>query len=333
MRAIRVKKSEWWSIYGICLALNFYVSLLSIFIAVAHIVYVFFREKLRINRTTFSLVLANLGAFFLFAPWLQIISHNSALLQDKTDWTNTTKSFIELWSFWELHLNSLFIDLHPRLSLLLSPRLTPVFVLLISYSFYFIYRYYNRKIWLFLLTITIVPITGLILPDLISGSQRSIMTRYFFPSFVGIEIAIAFWLVEARSIQNKLRWLVFYLLIISGLASAIISSQSLTWWNKLVGYDNPTIAAIINQYDRPLLISNDRDINLGNLISLSYLLDPQVKLLLVERNVIPKIPKGNFSEILVWNLGEESLPQFQKQNNCQLKIIKGSYYPSLYVIQ
>jgi hypothetical protein len=69
----------------------------------------------------------------------------------------------------------------------------------------------------------------------------------------------------------------------------------------------------------------------GNLISLSYLLAPDVKLLLVDRNTIPQLPDGNFSHVLVWNLGDKSLQQFQQQNNCQLKIIPGNYYPSLWL--
>jgi hypothetical protein len=66
-------------------------------------------------------------------------------------------------------------------------------------------------------------------------------------------------------------------------------------------------------------------------ISLSYLLSPDVKLLLVDRNTIPQLPDGNFSHVLVWNLGDKSLQQFQQQNNCLLKIIPGNYYPSLWL--
>jgi uncharacterized membrane protein len=331
LRAIKVSKPEYWLIYAICLALSFYTSLLSILVAIAHIIYLVFREKLQINKTTIGFILAHVGAIFLFAPWLQIIYQNAELLQNKTEWTHTTKSFLELWSAWELHINSIFIDLSPLISLKLAPRLTPLFLLLISYSLYFVCRFTYRKTCLFLLAIILIPAAGLIVPDLIFGGQKSIMTRYFFPSFIGMEITIAFWLVEARSNQNQLRWLIFYLLVIVGLASAIMSSQSSTWWNKLVGYDNAKIAAIINEYDRPLLISNDRDINVGNLISLSYLLSPDVKLLLVDLNTIPQIPKGNFSHILVLNLGDKSLQQFQQQNNCLLKIIPGNYYPSLWL--
>jgi hypothetical protein len=259
------------------------------------------------------------------------MSHNLENLDSKTQWTTVTRPFFELWSSWELHLNSIFIDLHPQISLLLAPRLTGLFLMIIVYNFYYIFNLNSRKISLLVLFLTIIPSVTLIIPDLIFSSQKSVITRYFFPSFLGIQIAISFWLVEARSNQNKIRWLVFYLLIVSGLASAIISSQSFTWWNKLVGYHNPQIAAIINRYDRPLLISNDRDINVGNLISLSYLLAPKVKLLLVDKSIIPKIPEGDFSEILVWNLAEESLKQFQQQNNCQLQIISGNYYPSLWL--
>ncbi|NEP29487.1 MAG: hypothetical protein F6K49_49105, partial [Moorea sp. SIO3I6] len=88
-------------------------------------------------------------------------------------------------------------------------------------------------------------------------------------------------------------------LLTGGVISCAISSQTEIWWNKQVGHHNPTIARIINQAERPLVISNVSSVNPGDVISLSYLLNPQVKLQLVIPPTIPDIPQG-FSDVFLF---------------------------------
>ena len=81
------------------------------------------------------------------------------------------------------------------------------------------------------------------------------------------------------------------------------------------------------------MISNNHDINIGNSISLSYLLNPQVKLLFTEKPHVPEIPAGDFSEVLVWNISDPLLEEFKQKNNCNLELVDSDYYPVLWLVK
>ncbi len=332
VRAIQYKKIQWWVIYAVNLALNFYTVIISALVGIAHGVYVVVNEKFRPTKTLIAFILSGIGSLILFAPWIAVMLKNSYDLVDKTDWTSINRLFIDLLASWELHLNSIFIDLHPAVGLALAPRITPIILFFVGYTIHFLIKTKPLKIWFFLVSLIFIPALALILPDLISGGQKSIMTRYFVPSIVGIQIVVAYWLGTAKYRYNSIKMLVVFILVVSGIVSATVSSQTPTWWNKVVGYHNPEIAALVNQYDRPLLISNNHDINTGSLVSLAYLLDPEVRLLLTEKPNVPTIPEGNFSEVLIWNTGESFAEEFKQKNNCSLEIVGSDYYPPLYLV-
>jgi hypothetical protein len=89
------------------------------------------------------------------------------------------------------------------------------------------------------------------------------------------------------------------LLISVGVVSGVVHSQANVWWNKKPSTSHIQAASIINQTNRPLIISSYYDANLGEVTSLSYLLDKKVRLQLVSEPNIPKIPNG-FSDIFVF---------------------------------
>ena len=327
IRAVNSRRIQWWLLYTVCLALSLYVSLLSVFLAVAHAIYIIVIEKLRPNKTTISFALSGIVTIFLFSPWLKVIREQSSAFHNNTYWTNISPPFIELLSAWELNLNTIFIDLHPTINLFLAPRLTAIILFFVGYTLFFIYRSCPLKIWFFMLTLILIPAASLMLPDLIIGGRKSIAMRYYCPSIVGIEVAVAFWLVNAKLTCNKLCWSVFCLIATAGICSLIISSQAPTWWNKVLSYDIPEIASKINRLDKPLVISNNHDINIGNSISLGYLLNPQVKLLFTEKPDVPEIPAGDFSEVLVWNISDSLLEEFKQKNNCNLELVDSNSYP------
>jgi hypothetical protein len=121
---------------------------------------------------------------------------------------------------------------------------------------------------------------------------------------LGLQLALAYLLAarihSANFIQRVIWRAVFVFVICAGILSAAISSQAETWWNKAGSNHIPKVARVINQFSRPLVISDRYGLNPGNLVSLSYLLDPKIRLRLVNCPNVPVIPDG-FSDILLFN--------------------------------
>jgi uncharacterized membrane protein len=186
---------------------------------------------------------------------------------------------------------------------------------LMTYGFYILCRKAPPRTWLFLLMLTGIPALGLALPDVIWGGVRSITPRYLVPCYLGGQLAIAHLLVyQLQNLRKtwQLRvWQGITVMVLSaGVLSCVAISQSPVWWNKIIGNTNPAIAQMINQVEHPLVIS---DAGMGDIFSLSYYLDPKVRLLVrpqcyaCEANsafthlpYLPNIPDG-FSDVFLFN--------------------------------
>lgn len=159
------------------------------------------------------------------------------------------------------------------------------------------------------------------LPDLISGGQRSVTGRYLIPSYLGIQITIAYLLrmklFDSKIQPQKLGQLLLITLILGGILSCGVISQSEAWWNKYSSYDYPQVAKVINQAPSPLIIS-DRE-KIGRLISLSYLLDNKVSVMVIEPSSLPNIPAG-FQPIFVFNPMEQWFSDIKVKQTINIKL-------------
>ncbi|NJL50133.1 MAG: hypothetical protein HC929_25510, partial [Leptolyngbyaceae cyanobacterium SM2_5_2] len=63
--------------------------------------------------------------------------------------------------------------------------------------------------------------------------------------------------------------------------SSLLSARADTWWSKGISATNGLVADAMNQYPAPLVVTDQGNnfVNKGNLLSLSYRLQPQVILL------------------------------------------------------
>jgi uncharacterized membrane protein len=175
----------------------------------------------------------------------------------------------------------------------------------------------------------VVPALPLILPDLIAGGIRPSTEPYLIPSYLGIQLAVAYLLatqIYNESVSGRIIWqIIMTLVIICGLISYKVSSQADTWWNKGMNYGNPQVAQIINQSNRPLLISNALGNNYGNAFSLSYLLEPKVRFLLVNNQKIPKIPDG-FTNVFLLNPSDNWRETIEKKYKLKTDIVYSDNY-------
>jgi len=288
-----------WGIYGVASAGGLYTHPFFGLTLIAHGIYVLIRQVL-MPPTRFSLgsgvgrgrsplkpYLFAMGiTILLFAPWLWVIVSNFGRALATTDWANVFPGYITLIKFWILSFTALFIDLDFGFDNPLTFWLRLPYTLLILVSGYWVGRRSPTKVWLFVLLLTLVPFLLLALPDVLLGSSRSAVSRYLIPCFPGVQLIVGFWLADMWDRMRRSLWLgITGLLLVGSLTSILLSAHSTTWWNKSLSYFNGEIAAEVNGLTEPLLVSDEGDswTNLGDLISISYLLNEQVRLQLLSQ--------------------------------------------------
>jgi uncharacterized membrane protein len=293
-----------WGIYAATITISLYTFLLSGFVVVAHGIYLIITARFRFTQTVKAYVLASLAGFLAFTHWILVVITNLLQFNSSTAWTKIPSSLETLIKSWLLQLSRIFIDLNFGFENYLTYIITALSLILSGYAIYYLCRNANYKVWLFIVILILVPALSLMLPDLIFGGIRSLSERYLLPSYLGIQLSIIYLLatkIKNESVGHRKIWqTIFGLVIICGLISYGVNSQAKTWWNKVISYGNPQVAKIINQANRPLLISDASGINYGNVFSLSYLLDPKVKFQLIQDQSIPQIPDV-FTDIFLLN--------------------------------
>ncbi|WP_298910151.1 glycosyltransferase family 39 protein [uncultured Nostoc sp.] len=322
-----------WSIYAVTLAISLYTFLWSGFVAVAHGIYVMSIAKFQLTGTVRTYLLASLVGFLAFMPWITIVMGDFFQLLISADKITTQSSLMPIFPFLLMQLSRIFFDIDLSLDNPLGYLITPLFLILVGYSIYFLCQTTNYKVWLFIIILIMVPALPVILPDLIAGGIRSSSEPYLIPSYLGIQLAVAYLLTTQLyngNVSRRSIWhIIMALVIICGLISYKVSSQAETWWNKGMSYGNPQVAQIINQTTRPLLISDALGDNYGNVFSLSYLLEPKVRFLLVNNQKVPKIPDG-FADVFLFNPSDTWRETIEKKYKAKTDIVYSDNYYSVW---
>ena len=179
-----------------------------------------------------------------------------------------------------------------------------------------------------MVTLTFV-IVGIFLPaDLIRGGIRSLNTRYMIPCYLGMQIAVAYFLAVKMTspqvtIQLQKLWRLALAAFLSiGIISCCIYLPADSWWNKDRSYINIPIARIINSASRPLLITDLWVYNvdkIGNLLGLSYLINSQAKFLVLPPRIV-EIPQ-KFNEIFLYDISPELKNEIEKNTRYEIQTI------------
>jgi uncharacterized membrane protein len=324
LRAIRLKIKWSWTIYAGTLATSFYTFFLSGLVAVGHGIYVFVTEKYKLSKTAIAYLLSSGLGLLIFTPWIFSLIHNYSMFQMTTGWTNNALPAIVFGRRWLLNLGHIFFDLGLEKDL---EFIFIHFILLCSivYAFYFLVRHAPFRVWLFVIILMAATTLPLLLPDLIKGGQRSIVARYLFPGYISVQLAVAYLLSQKISTSKLLSRSIWQaiatLLILGGIISCSLSSQADTWWIKEISQKNPQVAAVLNQANNPLVISTNGCINNGNLLSLSYLLEPRVRLRLVDIAPLAEIPQNPGDTFIYGDCTEPVRDSITRQEGYELEPI------------
>ena len=303
-----------WSIYAIALTLGLYSSLLFFLVVLAHGIYVIITENWRFGKTLIAYLLASAAATIIFAPWIWVLLENAQKIEATVGLPRIYLSFISSLKPLIIITCRMFIDTHWAGGIIKLGssniatdliRLIVVVVLLLAmaHSIDSLCRSTPKRVGLFVLTA--IGITAIVLI-----AVRGVADRYMVPYILGIQLAVAY-LFTAKIAsatnprQQKLWQLGLIALISSGIVSGAVSSQSQLWWNKYPSSTkyNAQVAAIVNQAKKPLVITHGGNNITGKILSVSYLLKPQVQLLLAVKPEQVKIPDG-FSDVFLYRATE-----------------------------
>jgi uncharacterized membrane protein len=300
-----------WGGYAGSVALGFYTHPFFALTLAAHLVYVYGLTLLEPEakaqqQSILERFWLSLGAALLvYSPWIWVMLSNRQRAFATTDWSQVFPSIDYLLKLWTLSFTSLFFDFDFGFTNPLTVLARLPFLVLIGVSFYTLRRRTQLPIWFFVLSSFLVPFLLLALPDLILGGKRSAVSRYLISCYPAVQLAVAYFLsiqfasktiYSARSqrlkgVSNSYTrlepWLwrgVLAGVMLACLASLTTSALANSWWNKDLSYFNDRTAELINQSPSPLIISDIGDdfTNTGDLLSLSYRLNPDVLLLLVK---------------------------------------------------
>ncbi|UNU26708.1 glycosyltransferase family 39 protein [Microcoleus vaginatus] len=319
-----------WFIYAISLTLGLYSSLLFFLVILAHGIYVIIKENGRFGKTLITYLVTAAIAIILFAPWIWVLLENAPKIEATVGLPRLSLSFISSLKPLIFITCRMFIDTHwaggiiklgssNMTTNLIRLIVVAVLLLAITHSIDSLCRSTPKRVWLFLLTA--IGITAIVLI-----AVRGVADRYLVPYILAIQIAVAYLFTAKIAVatnprQQKLWQLGLIALISSGIVSCAVSSQSQLWWNKYPSSTkyNPSVAAIVNQAQKPLVISHGGNNLTGKILSVSYLMNPQVQLLLAVKPEQVKIPDG-FSDVFLY--GATEALQFELEKVQKYKITR-----------
>ena len=323
-RMSRDKAIKWWW-YGIAIALGFYTQPLFLLVVMAHGVYALIISSLSWSELVKKYLKATALGIVLFIPWLLVFIFNEDGVGMWIERDIPLHLWLQRWLLnisatffdWQAVYQERFFDVEKVADFVLPGSAIAVmalFAILLLYCVYFLLRYEDVALSLFLLTLMGVVALALALPDLIFGGQRSTVARYIIGIPLVIQIFVGYCLASNIAAQRGIikqlwRFMLLFLVTISLLCSWKMV-QSPTWWNKYSSYYNPQVAEIINQAPQPLIISNRKRISRST--SLSYELKDNAKFLLLdEEATLPEI--SNSYDVFLFRPYPEFLQRLQDE--------------------
>jgi uncharacterized membrane protein len=261
--------------------------------------------------------------------------------KQRTSWVSSYKAtFLERLEFW-LHNSSLiFVDFNQEVDW--TNPIPYITLFLLSYATYYLCRHTSKRVWLFVLLLMSVTAISQVLPDLLFNGRRSMLYRYLLPSYLGIELAVAY-LLAATSFgiaqQAKRRWIwrtIAVCVVSFGVLSSFLIAQAKDW-DKGSGSLNLDVASILNRSHQPLAIA---DANYRILLSLVHLVNPSVEFQIFQSEdshkkqptfTIPKLADRTNRDLFVYFSSKEFVAATEKVYGVPLEVVvdESRWFPGI----
>jgi uncharacterized membrane protein len=301
LQALRLPTLRNWGLYTLSSALGFYTHPFFGLTTIAHGVYVLLSkisfQKLQSSsqgeKRVYHIDYKSIQQFFLaiacslilYSPWIVVLVTNYQRAAATTSWTKAKVEFLYILKLWILSFSSVLVDLDFGFDSIWTYLLRLAALAIAGTGIVRLCRHTPKATWLFVITTIFVPFLLLAVPDFLVGGKRSAVSRYLISCYPGVQLAVAY-LLGTYILQGRKLWRGIMIIVSAGaIASCTVSAFSDTWWNKDLSYHNAEVARTINASSSPKVISEIGDdfTNTGDLISLSYLLQKDVSLVLLSQ--------------------------------------------------
>ena len=332
LRAIRLGTRWSWLTYAVTISIGLYSALLSGLVFISYGIFVLISHKFRLTRNIVNCAIASAIGGITFLPWLLIFTSR---VSGPPEWSLVS---LPLSSFVRQIINNLvyvfgdfwfFFSYYPQspFNLGYGKIIIPLVIVLILWAYYQVLTLASVKERWFILALTGSTSIVFLLVDIKNGSYLSTMSRYLIPSYMGVQLAVAFALARLieKNINSGLKrrfWKGVTVGVVTlGVVSCAVSSQSQTWWNKrTTSYDTLRIAQIIQESDNPLIFVQPRYF----LLSLSHYLDSDLSVQLTQRELDLKNAREQFDTMLFIGQGDgPPKPKAGRKNFDVKQVYKG----------
>lgn len=324
-----------WGLYACLLGASLNTHPFTVLVVFAHSIYVLMVERFRPTRRLLSYLLFVLGGFLWFVPWLFIIISKAGTAG--ASWTAQPIPLPVLLKVWGLNLLRCFILTEGDFGFdTWQVYLTlPLALLLVVYAMYFLGRHTPFRFWLFILLLMLSSFLPLALMDIMLGGQRSTPARYLVPSVLGMQMAIATLLsmyIRCANLFKRQFWLgTTTVVLMIGILSGFDILKAESSWIKVFNYNLPSLARVVDESPKPLVISSSEGINFGSIFALSHLIDPKVRFLLLDSQQMPddlaapQIPEG-FKDVFLFNPSEKFRQKIELQENTEAELVFNDFH-------
>jgi uncharacterized membrane protein len=299
--AMRVKTLTSWIIYAALTCISLYTFLFSVFCVVSHGIYVLVIEKFKPSKTFISYLISTMVSLLLFTPWIFLFVNKASHVNEITGGLKKLSGlnyYLILVKEWIVNVSRLFVDLTSDSGSSSNISLLTIFLLLVVcavwilvlYSLYFLWKNTSEKVWLFIFSLIVINSLSLIIPDLISGENRSMVSRYFIPTHLSIQLSVAYLfsvlLSDVATQESFKSWssvsklIVTITIAVLGILSCLIIAHSDIFRTKGYGKYNQLVSQVINQTSKPLILFKG---NPSEIISLSYTLNKKARIIVEPR--------------------------------------------------
>jgi uncharacterized membrane protein len=299
LHALKRSSALNWALYTVAIAAALYADLLSVYVLLGHAVYVSVTSRCTRGRVARYAASSAIGVA-LFAPWVAVIAIHARHGFSETEWGATTYPLRQFTLKWAFNSAGVFFDVEyadQRYTIVAAAILG-----IIGYALYFLCRNASRANAYFVIILLASTVLAFLPGDLLRGSHFSTSSRYLVPTWLALELAVAYLFASMLS-ETLGRWrrgvwaTAFVALLACGLCSSEISSAAPIWYSNNNVATVRGIAKTINEAKDPLLITEDRS---GIAFVLVHYLRRDVHVLLLPHGWTGAVPSA-YRSIFVLN--------------------------------